>query len=83
MGDREFWKGRVEFRGAEAVARQFSGAAQNAQLALIDGLPGAVWAHGGTPRVVMGFTIRNGKVAEIELAADAERLSRLKIEILP
>jgi RNA polymerase sigma-70 factor (ECF subfamily) len=38
---------------------------------------------GGTRRVEFGFTIRNGKVVEIEVAADAERLSRLKIEILP
>jgi hypothetical protein len=33
--------------------------------------------------VVFGFTIRNGKVVEIELAADIARLSRLKIEMLP
>jgi len=82
MGVRSgFLKG--ELHGAQAVAEQFSGAAQAAQLALIDGVPGAVWAAGGTPRVVFGFTIRNGKVVEIELAADTERLSRLKIEILP
>jgi RNA polymerase sigma-70 factor, ECF subfamily len=72
-----------ELHGAKAVAEQFAGAAQAAQPALIDGVPGAVWAPGGTPRVVFGFTIRNGKVVEIELAADRERLSRLKIEILP
>jgi RNA polymerase sigma factor (sigma-70 family) len=72
-----------ELHGAEAVADQFAGAAHTAQLALIDGELGAVWAAGGTPRVVFGFTIRNGKVVEIELVADTERLSRLKIEILP
>jgi RNA polymerase sigma-70 factor (ECF subfamily) len=71
-----------ELRGAEAVAEKFAGAAQAAQLALIDGVPGAVWAPSGIPRVVFGFAIRNGKVVEIELAADTERLSRLKIEIL-
>jgi RNA polymerase sigma-70 factor (ECF subfamily) len=65
------------------VAAQFSGRAQAAQVALLDGLPGGVWATGGTPRVVFEFTIRNGKVAEIALVADAERLSQLKIEILP
>jgi hypothetical protein len=32
--------------------------------------------------VVFGMTTRNGKVVEIELVADAARLSRLKIEIL-
>jgi RNA polymerase sigma-70 factor (ECF subfamily) len=72
-----------ELHGAAAVAEQFSGRAQAAQLALVDGVPGAVWAPGGSPRVVFGFAIRNGKVVEIELAADVERLSRLMIKILP
>ncbi|HLF78780.1 MAG TPA: RNA polymerase subunit sigma-70, partial [Dehalococcoidia bacterium] len=82
MGVRTGWL-TTALHGAEAVAGQFNGAAQAAQLALIDGAPGAVWAAGGRPVVVFGFTIRNGKVVEIELAADTERLSRLKIEILP
>jgi RNA polymerase sigma-70 factor (ECF subfamily) len=82
MGARSGWL-TSELHGGEAVAEQFNGRAQAAQLALIDGVPGAVWAPGGTPRIVFGFTIRNGKVVEIELAADTERLSQLKIEILP
>ena len=82
MGARSGWL-TSELHGAQAVAEQFAGNARAAQLALIDGLPGAVWAPGGTPRVVFGFTVRNGKVVEIELAADAERLSRLTIEVLP
>jgi RNA polymerase sigma-70 factor (ECF subfamily) len=82
MGARSGWL-PSELDGAEVVAEQFSGRAQAAQLALIDGVPGVVWAPGGIPRVVFGFTIRNGKVVEIELAADAERLSSLTIEILP
>jgi RNA polymerase sigma-70 factor (ECF subfamily) len=83
MGRKVFWRGERELHGARAVAAKFAGGAQAAQLALIDGVPGAVWAPGGTPRVVFGFTIRNDKVVEIELAADTERLSRLKIETLP
>jgi RNA polymerase sigma-70 factor (ECF subfamily) len=83
MSVRSGWLTASEIHGAKAVAEQFDGGAQAAQLALIDGMPGAVWAPKGTPRVVFGFTIRNGKVIEIELVADAERLSRLRIEILP
>ncbi len=83
MGVRSGWLTASERHGARAVAEQFAGGAQAAQLALIDGVPGAVWAPGGTPRVVFGFTIRNGKVVEIELVADTERLSRLKVEMLP
>jgi RNA polymerase sigma-70 factor (ECF subfamily) len=72
-----------ELRGATAVAEKFNGAAQAAHLALIDGAPGGAWAPGGTPRVAFLFNIRGGKVVGIELVADAERLSGLKIEILP
>ena len=39
-----------ELHGATAVAEQFNGAAQAAQVALIDGVPGAVWAANGKPR---------------------------------
>jgi hypothetical protein len=45
-----------EVRGAAAVVDAFSGRAQAAQLALIDAAVGAVWAPGGKPRVVFGFT---------------------------
>src|SRR5688572_15052007 len=48
MGVRTGWI-TSEIRGAEAVAGQFNGAAQAAQLALIDGLPGAVWSANGRP----------------------------------
>jgi RNA polymerase sigma-70 factor (ECF subfamily) len=82
MGVRTGWLPSA-LHGAEAVATRFAGQAQAAQPALIDGVPGAVWAAGGRPVVVFGFTIRNGKVVEIELVADSERLSRLKIETLP
>jgi len=82
MGVRTGWI-TSELHGAEAVATRFAGQAQAAQVALIDGVAGAVWAHGGRPIVVFGFTVRDGKVVEIELAADGERLSRLKIEVLP
>jgi len=81
MGLRTGWL-RSELHGARAVAEKFNGAAQAAQLALIDGAPGAVWAANGRPVVVFGFTVRDGKVVEIELAADAERLRQLNIEIL-
>jgi RNA polymerase sigma-70 factor, ECF subfamily len=82
MGMRSGWI-TSELRGARAVAEQFSGQAEAAQVVLIDGVPGGVWAAHGKPVVVFGFKVRNGKVVEIELAADTERLSRLNIQILP
>ena len=82
MGARSGWLTASERRGAAAVAEQFDGAAQAAQVSLIDGEPGAVWVANGRPVVAFGFTVRDGKVTEIELMADAERLSRLTVEIL-
>ncbi|HZP58421.1 MAG TPA: sigma-70 family RNA polymerase sigma factor [Dehalococcoidia bacterium] len=81
MGARSGWI-TSEVRGAPAVARQFEGQAQAAQIALLDGAPGAVWAPGGIPRVAFAFAVRDGKVAEIELVADPQRLSRMKIDVL-
>jgi len=74
--------GIQEIRGARAVAEKFAGLAQAAQLALIDGVPGAVWAPKGRPVVVFSFAIDDDKITGIELAADPPRLSRLTIEIL-
>ena len=72
----------AEVRGAAAVAGTFSGRARFAQLALVNGVAGAVWAAGGQPRVVFGFTIRSGKIAEIEILANPERLGQLDLEVL-
>src|SRR5918997_622865 len=72
----------TEVRGAAAVADIFSGRARAARLALVDGAVGAVVAPGGRPRVVFGFTIMGGKIAEIELLADPERLRQLDLAVL-
>ena len=47
--------------------------------ALVDGEPGAVWAPGGQPRVVFGFTIEGGRIVAMELLADPDRLGALTI----
>jgi RNA polymerase sigma factor (sigma-70 family) len=71
-----------EVRGAAAVAGTFSGRARVAQSALVDGAAGAVWAPGGRPRVVFDFTIAGGRIVEIDLLADPERLRQLDVAIL-
>ena len=68
-----------EVIGARAVAGVFCGRAAAARPALVGGAAGAVWAQGGTPRVVFAFTITGGKVAAIEMIADPGRLSRLEV----
>ncbi len=71
-----------EVRGAAAVAKTFSGRAQAAQPALVNGAAGLVWAPGGQPRVVFAFTIVRGRIVEIDLVADPERLRQLDLTVL-
>ncbi len=47
--------------------------------ALVNGAAGAVTAPGGVPFAVMGFTVAGGKIVEIDILADPERLSRLDL----
>jgi RNA polymerase sigma factor (sigma-70 family) len=72
----------AEVVGASAVAATFSGRARAARPALVDGAAGAVWATGGQPRVVFGFTIADGKIVGIEMIADRVRLSELDVVFL-
>ena len=71
-----------EVRGAPAVAETLSGRARAVQPALVNGAVGLVWAPGGRPRVVFGFTITRGKIVEIDLVADPERLRQLDLAVL-
>ncbi len=71
-----------EVRGAAAVAETFAGRAKAAQTALVDGAVGLVWVQGGRPRVVFSLRIAGGKIVEIELVADPERLGQLDVVIL-
>jgi RNA polymerase sigma factor (sigma-70 family) len=71
-----------EVRGVQEVAETFSGRAQAARPALIDGAAGAVWAQGGRPRVVFGFTIAGGKIVGIDMLAEPARLRRLDVALL-
>jgi RNA polymerase sigma-70 factor (ECF subfamily) len=70
-----------EIRGARAVAEALRGKAQGAQPALIDGEPGAVWAQGGKVRSVFAFTIRDGRIAAIDLVMEPARLGALQVQI--
>ncbi|WP_371799992.1 sigma-70 family RNA polymerase sigma factor [Streptomyces sp. NBC_01707] len=67
--------------GAAAVAGTFAARASAARPALIDGLPGAVWAPGGGPRVVIGFTVEAGRIVAIDLVADTDHLDRMDLRI--
>ena len=64
------------------MADTFSARARGARPALVNGAVGLVWSQGGRPHVVFDLTIRRGKIVEIDLLADPERLSRLDLAIL-
>jgi RNA polymerase sigma-70 factor (ECF subfamily) len=71
-----------EQRGARAVANALAGRATAAKLALIEGIPGAVWAPGGRPRAVFAFHVVGDTIAEIEIATDSAVVAALRVEIL-
>ncbi|HEX6780223.1 MAG TPA: sigma-70 family RNA polymerase sigma factor [Ktedonobacterales bacterium] len=74
-----------EVRGARAVAegaRRFARYAQFAQPVLVNGAVGVVVSPGGQPYAVLGFTIRQGKIVEIDILLDPGRLRQLDLTIL-
>jgi RNA polymerase sigma factor (sigma-70 family) len=71
-----------EMRGAQAVAegaRTFARLARLAQPALVNGTAGFVVAQHGRPVSVAGFTVTGGKIVEIDILADPERLVGLSL----
>jgi RNA polymerase sigma-70 factor (ECF subfamily) len=71
--------------GAAAVAGRALMVAQPSALkrsALVNGAAGVVITLGGQPVAVMGFTVSRGKIAEIDVIIDPERLVRLGLPAL-
>ncbi|HEX6395769.1 MAG TPA: sigma-70 family RNA polymerase sigma factor [Acidimicrobiales bacterium] len=71
-----------EVRGSRAVADALVGRAQAAQLALIEGSPGAVWAPGGRPRAIFAFRVVGDTVTEIEIVTDPSVVAALDVQLL-
>jgi RNA polymerase sigma-70 factor (ECF subfamily) len=69
-----------EIRGRDAVASIFRGRAKVAQLAVLDGDPGLVFAPGGHPRMVVDFVLEDGRIVEISMIAEAERIAAFELE---
>jgi RNA polymerase sigma-70 factor (ECF subfamily) len=72
--------------GAAAVASQalmFSRMARSTSLpVLVNGSAGVVSSSGGAALAVMGFTIVDGKIVEIHILADPERVGHLDLTVL-
>ena len=72
-------------RGAENVVRgalSASGRSRFAQAALVDGAVGIVVAPHGQLTIALTFSFGRGKITEIEVIADPERLGELDVAVL-
>jgi len=75
----------VLVHGAAAVAGRALMFAQPSILirpALVNGAAGVVVTVGGRPVSVLGFTVSHGKITEIDVMADRDRLQRLDLATL-
>src|SRR5262245_5584969 len=75
----------IEIRGAEQVARgalSFSFPGLVRLPVLVNGAAGLVCMLKGKRFSVLAFTVRGGKIAEIDILRDSERLSRLDLAVL-
>jgi RNA polymerase sigma factor (sigma-70 family) len=75
----------IVIHGAAAVARQARMAALPAahlHPALVNGAAGVVVTVGGRPFAVLGFTVTDGKIVEIDAIADTERVRRIAAAVL-
>lgn len=80
--DRQTGSARVT-RGAVALAQQVSGRAQKAaQLALVNGTVGIIVAPQGKMLYVLKFTMNQGKITEVDLISESERISQLDLALL-
>ncbi|GAA4833621.1 RNA polymerase sigma factor SigJ [Luteimicrobium xylanilyticum] len=69
-------------RGVDAVvaqARQFAALSSAARVVLVNGVAGVLVAPRGKPFAVIGFTVDDGLVTELDILADPERLARLDL----
>jgi RNA polymerase sigma factor (sigma-70 family) len=72
-----------EVHGAPAVARRAArGRARAARPALVNGAVGVIVAPRGRLLIVLSFTIRGGKIVEIDAIADPTRLRQLDLAVL-
>jgi len=80
----DFGAGTAGFRaqGASSVAelaRGYAGPEREVRAAVVNGAAGAVIVVAGRPTAIMGFVVRDGRVAAIDVLADPARLARIDL----
>ncbi len=80
----DFGRGTTGFRaeGAESVAklaRSYAGPEREVRPATVNGAAGAVIVVAGRPSAIMGFVVRRGRIAAIDVLADPERIAKLDL----
>jgi RNA polymerase sigma-70 factor (ECF subfamily) len=72
-------------RGARTVAEQAMGfrhLSATATRILVNGIPGGVaWAPDGSPFAVLAMTVKGGRIVEIDVLADPDRLGQLDLTV--
>lgn len=71
-----------EIRGAEAVAKQFSGRARGAQPALVNGAVGVVVVKQEELFLILNLTITNNRIVEINAIIDPAQLQQFDAVVL-
>jgi hypothetical protein len=57
--------------------------ADSATRILVNGIPGGVaWAPDGSPFAVLALTVKGGRIVEIDVLADPDRLRRLDLALV-
>ena len=72
---------RADTGGVENIAGWFTTVVARVALDMLrsHGLPGLIWAPGGRPRLVWQLEISGGRVAQIVMLADRERIGQLAL----
>jgi RNA polymerase sigma-70 factor (ECF subfamily) len=73
-------------RGATAVAKQamsFRRFADTATRVVVNGIPGGIaWQRDGRPFALLALTVKGGRIVEIDVLADPDRLARLDLRAM-
>jgi RNA polymerase sigma factor (sigma-70 family) len=71
-------------RNVVAQAQRFAPLGRFGRPVLINGAPGVLIAPNGQPLALVALTVQDGKITEIDILADPDRLSRLNLtDVLP